>query len=142
MVKVDAKIVLLYFSGINRTNLHLFYSFEILYLPNFVIIKEKITLLCNNIVSSHGKLNFYWSSKIQMLQLVIQVTHKNQESVLTLHRIELVRKETYRTKGLWLLNYLLFSFIFFKSTLNADFKISLLCLLSFKNIILEISLST
>ena len=30
--------------------------------------KKRMTLLCKDKVLSHGKTNFYWSSKIQMLQ--------------------------------------------------------------------------
>ena len=32
-----------------------------------------------NIVLSHGKKNFYWSSKIQKIQVVIQVIHESQK---------------------------------------------------------------
>ena len=84
MVKVDARIFFFFFCFISVVlikhmfeDLNIFYCFKIPYVTNFTIINEKVTLLCKNIVLSHGKLNFYSSSKIQMLQLVIQVTHKS-----------------------------------------------------------------
>ena len=81
MVKADAKIFFCYISVVLTEHivesLHIFYSFEILYVTNFTMMNEKITLFCKNIALSHVKLNFYSPSKIQMLQLVIQVAHKN-----------------------------------------------------------------
>ena len=80
MCKVD--VIIFYCISLVLTenmvgNLHMFYSLEILYVTNFTTMNEKITLLCKNIVLSHGKQNFYSSSKIQMLQFIIQVSHKN-----------------------------------------------------------------
>ena len=89
-----------------------------------------MTALCKKIVLSHVKLNFYSSSKTNILQLVVQVTHKKRSEMIfrkkwhekvkflkTIDRKDLTRKESYGTKVLRLLTYLFFSFIFFKSAL-------------------------
>ena len=78
--QLDAKIFLLYFSNINRAFIwksSQFYSFKVLHVSNFTNTKEKIYSLCKNTILRHGKIDFYWSSKIQILQLVGHVNRKN-----------------------------------------------------------------
>ena len=41
-----------------------------------------MTALCKKIVLSHVKLNFYSSSKTNILQLVVQVTHKKRSEMI------------------------------------------------------------
>ena len=48
-----------------------FYSFKVLHVANFTMINGKTTILCKNVVLWHGQLNFLWSSKVQILQLVV-----------------------------------------------------------------------
>ena len=51
------------------------------YLGNFTIIKkEYVPFFCKSIVLSHDKSYFYWSSKIQVPQPIIQVTRQNNRS--------------------------------------------------------------
>ena len=79
MVKLEARLFC-YISVVLTEhmfeNLYIFHSFKILNVTNFTMINEKVTPFYKNMVLSNDKINFYCSSKIQMLQLVIKVTHK------------------------------------------------------------------
>ena len=62
MIKTNAKIFC-YISVVLTEhlldNLRMLYSFKVMYVTNFIIINAKMNLLCKNIISPHGKLNFY-----------------------------------------------------------------------------------
>ena len=82
MIKVDAIIFLLN-SVVLRDhmveNLHIFYSFEILYVTNFTTINEKVTLLCKNIVLLRGKPNFIHLQKFKCYSLLSKFSIKTKK---------------------------------------------------------------
>ena len=100
--------------------------------PGYLSVFYDYASLYKNTVLLNGKLNFYWSSKIQMLLLVIKVTHKKQKTrnyfqeamswkilfLKTIQRKKPTRKGTSGTKGLWLLTYLSFSLMVNSYSLN------------------------
>ena len=80
-----------------------------------ISLKKKMTFLRKDKVLAHGKTNFWWSSKIEMLQLWSKLPVKIKRSVYIyskswyakiefvkiIHRKEVSWKETYDT-DLWL----------------------------------------
>ena len=93
---------------------------KLLYVRHFATINEKMTLLCKNILSLHGKpQKFKCYSLLSKLPIKANDFHKIEkiEFLKTIYRKELARKEAYGIKDLQLLTYLFFSFIFLKSTL-------------------------
>ena len=64
-------LILFYFSCINRIFIWQSPQIQVLHVSHFTIIKEENTLFFKNLVLSLGKINVYWSSKIEVLQIAV-----------------------------------------------------------------------
>ena len=64
-------LILFYFSCINRIFIWQSPQIQVLHVSHFAIIKEENTPFFKNLVLSLGKINVYWSSKIEVLQIAV-----------------------------------------------------------------------